>query len=49
VAAAARRLFALFHGAASILTIARHAAAGDLRPAEYGYRLGIIGAPARMA
>ena len=28
---------------------ARHAAAGDLRPENYGYRLGIIGAPARMA
>ena len=28
---------------------ARHAAARDLRPRNYGYRLGIIGAPARMA
>ena len=50
-AAARRALFAIFHGAGNgILTIAR----GTLPlaifgPENYGYRLGIIGAPARMA
>ena len=45
------RVFAIFHGAGNgILTIAR----GTLPlaifgPQNYGYRLGIIGAPARMA
>jgi MFS family permease len=49
--AAAASAFALFHGAGNgILTIAR----GTLPlaifgPKDYGYRLGIIGAPARMA
>lgn len=47
----AASLFAIFHGAGNgILTIAR----GTLPlaifgPENYGYRLGIIGAPARMA
>ena len=49
--AAAASVFAIFHGAGNgILTIAR----GTLPlaifgPQNYGYRLGIIGAPARMA
>jgi hypothetical protein len=48
---AAASVFAIFHGAGNgILTIAR----GTLPlaifgPRNYGYRLGIIGAPARMA
>jgi hypothetical protein len=47
----AASVFALFHGAGNgVLTIAR----GTLPlaifgPQNYGYRLGIIGAPARMA
>jgi len=46
----AASVFALFHGGNGILTIAR----GTLPlaifgPQNYGYRLGIIGAPARMA
>jgi hypothetical protein len=48
---AAASVFAIFHGAGNgVLTIAR----GTLPlaifgPQNYGYRLGIIGAPARMA
>jgi predicted MFS family arabinose efflux permease len=51
VGSAATNVFAIFHGAGNgILTIAR----GTLPlaifgPQNYGYRLGIIGAPARMA
>jgi hypothetical protein len=51
VGGAAASAFAIFHGAGNgVLTIAR----GTLPlaifgPQNYGYRLGIIGAPARMA
>ena len=51
VGGGAASVFAIFHGAGNgILTIAR----GTLPlaifgPQNYGYRLGIIGAPARMA